>query len=110
MVSEKDKTYLNDILREIANIEDFVAETNLDEFFENIQLQYAVAKALENIGEASHRISDKFKKNHTKVSWAKMYGLRNRITHEYRDIDYKIVWDIIKDELPKLEKAILKVI
>jgi len=36
--------------------------------------------------------------------------LRNRITHEYFGLDYEIIWEIVKTDLPKLEKLIKEII
>lgn len=35
-----------------------------------------------------------------------MRGLRNKIIHNYDDIDYAIVWNIVKNEIPKLIQQI----
>ena len=39
-----------------------------------------------------------------------MYGLRNIITHEYFGIDYEVIWEIAKNELPKNRLDLLKLI
>mgnify|MGYP001560461830 CR=1 FL=1 len=39
-----------------------------------------------------------------------MVGTRDRISHAYFDVDLNIVWNIIKDDLPKLKKQINEII
>ncbi len=31
-----------------------------------------------------------------------MRGLRNRIVHNYDDVDYDIIWNVLKNEIPTL--------
>lgn len=39
-----------------------------------------------------------------------MIGIRNKIIHEYFNVNYAIVWDTVKDDLPSLKKFIKKII
>jgi uncharacterized protein with HEPN domain len=39
-----------------------------------------------------------------------MIGIRNKIIHEYFNVNYAIVWDTIKDDLPGLKKSIKKIV
>lgn len=75
-------------------------------FYKNEILKRAVVRSLEIIGEASSKISDEFKRNHPEISWREMKGTRNKLIHEYFGVDYEIVWDIIKNELPDLKDQI----
>ena len=46
------------------------------------------------IGELSRNaLNDDFKDAHPEIPWRQMYGLRNRIVHDYEDVRLKIVWD-----------------
>jgi len=70
---------------------------------------YAVLKALENIGEAVKHIPEEVR-NLYPLDWRKIAGLRDIIAHEYFNIDYEIIWDIIKNKLPELKTAIITII
>ena len=59
-------------------------------------------RRLEILGEASRRISAQFKSEHPHLPWHAMIGLRNRLIHEYDDIDLEIVRDVVITELPSL--------
>ncbi len=39
----------------------------------------------------------------------KMYGLRNLIAHEYFGIDYEMIWEISKNNLPQNSIDIRKI-
>jgi uncharacterized protein with HEPN domain len=68
--------------------------------------QLALAKALENIGEAAHGLSPAVTSLHPEIPWHDIVNLRHRIAHDYRYIDFHIIWDIIQQELPALLAAV----
>lgn len=39
-----------------------------------------------------------------------MSDIRNKIIHNYFGIDYDIVWDTVKTDIPELRESILKII
>ena len=108
---KRDETvYLRHILDAIDSIEEYTRSMSENEFFSNSMAHDAVVRQLEVIGEASNNISDDFQDRHPKIPWGKMIGIRNKIIHEYFNINYAIVWDTIQDDLPMLKKLIKKIL
>jgi uncharacterized protein with HEPN domain len=66
----------------------------------------AVVRNFEIIGEAANKISQEIKEKYPSVEWRKISDFRNILAHEYFGIDYEIMWDIIKNKLPRLQKNI----
>ena len=61
------------------------------------------------IGEAAnriHKIAPDFEAKHPELPWIEMRGMRNKVIHDYFDIDWPTVWDTVKDDLPLLLKQI----
>lgn len=67
-------------------------------------------KSLEIIGEASRNISEDFKKAHPLVEWKRMTGMRDKLVHHYFGVDWEIVEDVLKNELPELRLNILQLL
>ena len=60
---------------------------------------------LQTLGVSAGKLSDsEQKKLNTNVNELK--GLRNRISHDYGSLDYDLVWEITKNDLPELLKQI----
>ena len=53
--------------------------------------------------EAIKKLNNDFKLLHPEVQWKNMAGTRDRLIHHYFGVDYDIIWDIIKNELPELQ-------
>jgi uncharacterized protein with HEPN domain len=66
----------------------------------------AVIRNFEIIGEAANRLTESFKAQHPEIEWHKIRGFRNRIVHDYIDIDYEVVWQIKITYLPVLIKQL----
>ena len=55
------------------------------------------------IGEEVGKLSNQLKEKPQQINWQKIYGLRNIIAHHYFGINVDIVWQIIRNDLPKLK-------
>jgi uncharacterized protein with HEPN domain len=75
-------------------------------FLDDRKTQDAVVRNLEVMGEASKNISPSFKVKYSDVPWKTIAGLRDKLIHFYFGIDYRIVWSVVKKELPKLRSQI----
>ena len=73
-------------------------------------LSRACLKSLEIIGEASRSISEDFKRVHPEILWRQMTGMRNKLVHHYFGVDWEIVDDVLKNELPDLRSNILRLL
>lgn len=65
-------------------------------------LRLALAHLVQTVGEAAYRVSSPFKERHIEIPWTQVIGMRHRIVHDYLDVDYDIVWDVIRLHLPPL--------
>ena len=54
-------------------------------------LNLALTRLLEIIGEAAARLSPEFRQRHPQIELADIIGLRNRLIHDYRDVDFDIL-------------------
>ena len=104
------KLYLEDILESICKIEKYTENLSFDDFVKNELIQDGVARNLEIIGEAVKNISDDIKRRHSKVEWKKIAGLRDILIHAYFGIDVDIVWDVVKNKIPKLKENIVEIL
>ena len=102
----EDKIFLQHIIDEISKIEKSSKTLTKEKFEKNVDLQDAMIRRLEVIGEATKNISDKLKKENNSIEWKKIAGTRDVIIHSYFDVDLSLIWVIITDEIPKLKKNI----
>ena len=57
---------------------------------------------LSQLGEIANLIDEAYKEAHPEIPRRQVYGLRNRIIHDYEGINLKLIREIIEDDLPDL--------
>ncbi|MCI0663498.1 MAG: DUF86 domain-containing protein [Acidobacteria bacterium] len=101
---------LQDIIRAVDEVNKILVGVRRKEFLENRILQSAVMHHIFVIGEASVNVSADLQRRHPKVWWKALRRLRNVVAHEYFAIDYLAVWNVVKKDLPELERQIRTVL
>ena len=105
--TKDDRYYLKRIITDLSFILNNTADlTSTEELESNEILLDSVMFRLIQISENSNRLSAKFKEEHSGIPWHAMRGMRNRIVHDYGDVDYSVVFDTLKFDLPALLKDI----
>jgi uncharacterized protein with HEPN domain len=103
MKMKDDTVYLRHILDAVAQIEQYLRGVSVDIYADNRMLQDAIVRQLEIIGEASGNLSKAFCNEHPEVPWGQIVAMRNRIAHDYMNVDMDIVWDVVQQDLPLLK-------
>lgn len=107
----KDATiFLSHILDSIALVERYTKGKSKKEFFASEELQDAVIRRFEIIGEAARNLPVRFRAKNKQVPWRDAMDMRNALIHEYFGVILEVVWDAIKIDLPKFKKQIEKII
>lgn len=104
---KKDPTvFLKHILECINLIEEYSKNLSKAGFQDNVELQDAVIRRLEIIGEAARNLPDEFKKSYLDIQWKQIIAARNILAHFYFGIDLNTIWNIVKNDLPQLKKQV----
>ena len=98
------------ILEEMDFLTENCATIEMNVLMMDKVLSRACLKSLEIIGEASRNISDDLKIAHPEIPWRQMTGMRNKLVHHYFGVDWEIVDDVLKNELPDLRSNILRLL
>lgn len=104
------KVFLTHIFESIIAIEKYTESFTESQFLKNMQLQDAVMRRLEIIGEAVKNLPTDLKNKYPKVPWKKIAGTRDILIHEYFGTDIGLIWKVIKKELSQLKKETEKMI
>ena len=84
----------------------YLRECDRGGFLRDAKTQDAVLRRLMVIGEAAARLTEETCLRFTQLPFRKMAGLRNRVVHDYGQIDLEIVWDTATAHLPLVRKTL----
>jgi len=98
------RLFVTDILKSINKIERYVESITFEQFIGDDMRRDAVVRNLEIIGEAANQIPEEIQERYSDIPWKSIIGFRNRLAHGYFVIDYKIVWEIVKNDIPLMKR------
>ena len=104
MSSERVAQRLADILENIERIENHVRGTTKTKLLDDDLLNDGVERCLERIAEAARKIGDRFDDQYTDINLHALRRLGSMLRHDYDTIRPELIWDFVKNELPKLRK------
>jgi uncharacterized protein with HEPN domain len=94
-----------DILDAIARIQRRMTD-DLEPFARDEMLQIWAVHHLEIIGEAARHLSPEYRAARPGIPWSEIIRMRDRLVHGYWDINVRMVWSTVKQDLPKLRAAL----
>jgi uncharacterized protein with HEPN domain len=102
---KSDLLYLADIAERIRRIRSSASEGR-ETFFSSTEKQDSILHNLQLLGESVRRISADLKEHHSEVPWRDIAAFRNVVVHDYLSLDLDLVWQIVTDRVPELQRQI----
>ncbi len=100
------KAHLYEMLESAVRIREYMAGISYDEFWDSAQQRDAVAMRRSVMGEAARKIDASSERALPNIPFKKLRGMRNRITHDYDRVNFKVVWTITQTEIEPLIGAL----
>ena len=97
------------LLAYTEKILDYCVGLDYDQFCRDTKLVEACVFNLSQMGELANRVDDEFAQAHADIPWRYLYGLRNRIVHDYEGVNLSLIWQIIEEDLPQLKETLSKI-
>lgn len=110
---KNDLMYLLNMIEGIEKIKIYSDNfKDAESFFEhNDQINFnATLNLFGMLGENIGKISDELKSKYNKILWREIKDFRNKVVHDYINIDVFVVFGIIKDKLELLKNELEKII
>ena len=100
--------FLQHILLSIESIATYTKNISKEDFLNSPQVQDAVMRQLEVLGEAVKNLHSEFKEKNPTIPWRSIAGMRDMLIHEYFGVDIGLVWNTVINDLPVLRDFIKK--
>lgn len=100
--AKNDIYYINKVITDIRFVVDHMKAVDLAELSKNEVLLDSMLFRMIQISENAKKLSADYKTKHADVPWEAIYGLRNRIVHDYGNVDLGVIYETMKNDLPSL--------
>ncbi len=97
-----DRLYLHHILERCHRITRFIGPGR-EAFLGSEELQDAVIRNVEVIGEAAKRVSADARARLARLDCKAICGMRDVLIHDYIDVDLDEVWNVASSRIPELQ-------
>jgi uncharacterized protein with HEPN domain len=104
------RLYLNDILKAIQRINDYVGDITAEAFRADELRTDGILFNLMTIGEAAKHIPPDIRALSPEITWREIGRFRDFVVHHYFSLDMNEIWDIVHVDLPPLKVAVEKLL
>ena len=102
--------YVEDMIRFCEQARDHASGLDREEFIAARMAYDATLRNLELVGEAATRVPASIREANPAIPWRKIIDLRNRLAHGYLKIDDRMLWSILRDDVPALLPALRRLL
>lgn len=103
-MKRKDRIIFQKVIGYISEAGRYVSEYDFDTFLKDTKTISACAFVVMQIGELIKEVSPETQNDYPQIPWNSIRGMRNRIVHDYENIDVTVLWGTILRSLPELSK------
>ena len=106
----KDRIIIQKIIGYIDDVEKYTEGMEDKDFLDDKKTITACAFTVSQIGEIVKEIEEDTMKKYSDIPWNSIKGMRNRIVHDYENVDLSVLWGTIKESLPELKEKLKEII
>ena len=106
----KDRIIIQKIIGYIDDVEKYTEGMEAKDFLDDKKTITACAFTVSQIGEIVKEIEEDTMKKYSDIPWNSIKGMRNRIVHDYENVDLSVLWGTIKESLPELKEKLKEII
>ena len=109
-MKSRDRLIIQKIVGYIDDVEKFIDGIEAKDFLDDKKTITACAFSVSQIGELVKEVTDETINKYKSIPWNSIKGMRNRIVHDYENVDLSVLWATIKESLPKLKDELKDII
>lgn len=100
--TKNNEYYLAKILTDLEFIVKHMAGISIEDLEENEILLDSMMFRLIQVQENAKKLTEEYQKAHKEIPWTDISGLRNRIVHDYGNVDLAVVYYTLTEDIPWL--------
>ncbi len=94
----------------IAQAQGFLSGVDESSFEGSDLMQSAVAHQVKVLAHIAGLVSRPLRDAYPEVPWSSITGMRHRIVHDYINVNPRMVWIVVHDDLPGLQEQLVHIL
>ena len=99
---KNDSYYIEKIRKDLEFIVEHMRNVDIEELNANEVLLDSMMFRMIQLSANAKKLTDEYRLAHGEIPWGAMFGLRNRIVHDYGNVDLEVVYETLKYDIPEL--------
>lgn len=109
-MKSKDRIIIQKIISYIDDVEQYIEGIDVKNFLDDKKTITACAFTVSQIGELSKEITNEAQNKYKHIPWKSIKGMRNKIVHDYENVDLSVLWGTITKSLPDLKNDLKEIL
>ena len=109
-MKSKDRIIIQKMITYIDDVQKYVDGLEAKDFLDDKKTITACAFTVSQIGELVKELTDEPINKYPNIPWNSIKGMRNRIVHDYDNVDLSVLWGTIKESLPQLKDELKEIL
>lgn len=109
-MQKDERIYLAHMLDAALEAQGYLQGKTRDEYEADSGLRRQLERMIEIIGEAARLVPQSLRNTYPHIPWGAIVGMRNRIVHDYLNVDYKVLWETMTQAIPVLILELEKIV
>lgn len=105
-MAKNDKYYRDKLVEDVDFIIEHMANQTQESLESDLVLLDSMMFRLIQVSESAKNLSDEFKEEYKMIPWTAVYGLRNRIVHDYGNVRLDVVFKTLKYDILEVKEMI----
>lgn len=99
---QRDHLLIHEIVESSQRIVELTEDVSIDRLKSDRDRREALLWSFTVLGEACNRVSETTKRMNPHIEWIGAASLRNRLVHNYWQVDVNVLLSISQDDVPRL--------
>ena len=105
---KNDAYYVQSILTDLRFIDKHMQGVTQEKLEDDEIFLNAMMFRLIQIWESAKKLTEEYKASHKTIPWVDIAGLRNRLVHDYGNVDLRVIYLTLSEDIPALIKELEK--
>lgn len=110
MVNPDNFVFIHHIVDAGDRVIRFVKGFSFETFNKDEKTISSVLYEIAVIGEAAKHTSQEFRNKYPQIPWRNIFGMRDKLVHDYMGVDYQEVWKTAIYDIPELIKILEEIL